>query len=1842
MLGWIKECLISEILQTSFKTFQENLKPKKTMKIQRLTPMGDTTMVSANSLTNHLMSVIKGSFLMIVLFMAASSANAQSTQTSFIRFVLTQGRITVPVNSINSTVITNNVNLSGGCTNANFDVSGLPPGATAVLTDTNGNALVSTTRDTNLWLTINTANIPEGLYNFRLNAGGFDTNGLPVTNSIPFVLQAAHIWNGSLNTSNGWSDASSWLGGLPGASDDVVFADQGAQTNNFLATTGQSFTNSFVTVNTTVASLRFAQTGMTNSIATNPPPIFHHIQISPATILTISGTNGFSLMRDYFDDANAGLGTMNVTIDGGVGSRLVVSNQNANVAIFAGGSLNPTLNLSNLENFVVNVGRVGIADYLIYPNYRDLNTGLNVGRDTNSYVGRPRQMSANIFLAKTNIFTASFVDPQNYTNEFSRGYAFTLFNNEQNGVGSGVSQSFLLGITNIFMVDGICFFDANGNGTVKFNPTNGVARFRGTNGTSRMSVFTVSDDGGTNQAASNLKGTVDFSAGTVDILADRLYLSRDRELIQTNQTPNVQSDLTIGKGIVDVNTAILGFQEHTKPDWTAIGGGTTQPYLNYCQGRLVVTNGGTFRVNGTLTLGYTADTNSSANAQQYGTYGQITIYSNSLVTSSNVVVDGGLNFYDSNLHLPGLTPRANTITINQGGNLIVTNGIGANNYADNNSLPFANSGLPGLPLDTLTMGQSSILTLFVSPGKTNVYVRNFVSTGATPGTIKIASLPTFSSFPTNIPLIAYSTAAPFLQADMSAIGGTVQGYILNDSAAQTIDLFLTTNAPKTLIWTGNTDNNWDLTTLNWKTTSGAPTNFSLGDIVTFDDSSSVTNINIPIAIVPNQATNGVVIANSAHIYTFTTTGGGIVGTAKILKQGTNTVIFNTAESGPISITAGEVDVAGSGILGATTLFSNSVLNILGGGNINGSLTSTGAVAVASGGNINGGVVLGGGSFVNDGTVSVGSGAFTLNNSAVATNNSDGTIVLGTATGGGAAGYEVFAGTTLANFGVIEAPGGRLLLDGLYFGTGQFFDNVNPASSSSLARFQMDSTTTALLSPGATPNNSIGNILMGARLDMHQSGPNNNVGKFLVEVDQANNINDTITATKWNNIGCVWVMTNLNGSFSSGQSFRVLVNQNGINVTNLIDTSTIFPLMSPPVPGPGLQWNISGVQMFGTVGVTNSTMVWDGSGNDSWDTNNSSGNWKNSQTFGNNQGAIFDDSASGSTSVNLTTTVAPAGFNVVTVTNIVTGVSTNIVSTTNAPAFMPGIVVSNAVNNYTISGTGKITGMTSIYKTGPGTLTLLTSNDFTGGVIVDGGTFAMTNVTAIGVNVNQVYNELLIDNNAIIQYLGTTNQSLGHFVTINQNGATFQVASNAEQLTLGQNILGSGALTKTGSGMLVLTQTGDAYNGTIVNEGTLRLTTAAAGPGSMTLANNATLQLTNGVGGTATGITLTNVINITGAGTAINILGVSTNIFGGAWIGNGTATITTTNAANLFVFNADLSGFSGTVSFGTSSNIFRFNNATNKNPCIGSAAATFDLGTGSATLNNFNGSNLVYNLGALAGGPNTTLSGSVTNIEPPGTTYSVGANGGSTTFSGKIANGLDTVSIVKVGSGSLLLNGNSTFTGSTTVSNGVLGGSGSIAGPLIVTAGGILSPGATIGTFTVNNNATLGGTTLMELNTASSPAVNDKLVVTGTIIATGALTVTNVGPDIVNGTTFQLFNQGVTGFSSVVLPPKDPTGTKTYSWANNLSANGTIQLTSGGVTNPVNPNPTNIVVSVSGNTMTLSWPQDHIGWSLQAQTNPLSVGLWTNWFIVAGSSITNQVSVQMNPTNGAVFYRLILP
>jgi hypothetical protein len=93
------------------------------------------------------------------------------------------------------------------------------------------------------------------------------------------------------------------------------------------------------------------------------------------------------------------------------------------------------------------------------------------------------------------------------------------------------------------------------------------------------------------------------------------------------------------------------------------------------------------------------------------------------------------------------------------------------------------------------------------------------------------------------------------------------------------------------------------------------------------------------------------------------------------------------------------------------------------------------------------------------------------------------------------------------------------------------------------------------------------------------------------------------------------------------------------------------------------------------------------------------------------------------------------------------------------------------------------------------------------------------------------------------------------------------------------------------------------------------------------------------------------------------------------------------------------------------------------------------------------------------------------------------------------------------------------------------------------------------------------------------------------------------------------------------------------FTNALTASQIQQIYNNAVPVTVNPNPTNIVFSVAGNELTLTWPTDHIGWQLQAQTNTLSVGIGTNWVNVSGTSTTNQVVIPVNPNDGSVFYRL---
>lgn len=132
------------------------------------------------------------------------------------------------------------------------------------------------------------------------------------------------------------------------------------------------------------------------------------------------------------------------------------------------------------------------------------------------------------------------------------------------------------------------------------------------------------------------------------------------------------------------------------------------------------------------------------------------------------------------------------------------------------------------------------------------------------------------------------------------------------------------------------------------------------------------------------------------------------------------------------------------------------------------------------------------------------------------------------------------------------------------------------------------------------------------------------------------------------------------------------------------------------------------------------------------------------------------------------------------------------------------------------------------------------------------------------------------------------------------------------------------------------------------------------------------------------------------------------------------------------------------------------------------------------------------------------------------------------------------SLVKTGSGTLLLNRansyqgqtvvddgtlyvNGSVSGSTVVNGGVLGGTGS-AQAVSINAAGILAPGNSIGTFSTQNVTFIGGTLALEINT--STLARDVLAVNGNLTIGAApvsLTIADLGSNVAlpNGTTLSL-------------------------------------------------------------------------------------------------------------------------
>jgi autotransporter-associated beta strand protein len=571
---------------------------------------------------------------------------------------------------------------------------------------------------------------------------------------------------------------------------------------------------------------------------------------------------------------------------------------------------------------------------------------------------------------------------------------------------------------------------------------------------------------------------------------------------------------------------------------------------------------------------------------------------------------------------------------------------------------------------------------------------------------------------------------------------------------------------------------------------------------------------------------------------------------------------------------------------------------------------------------------------------------------------------------------------------------------------------------------------------------------------------------------------------------------------------------------------------------------------------------------------------------------------------------------------------------------------DATANYTLAGSGSIGGSGGLLKTNSGTLSLLTTNGYTGPTMVQGGTLQINTVANSGFNssigaAGSGPENLVLANGGTLQYAGVS-AGTDRGATLGDAGGVFEVTDGGTTLTVAGTVTGSG-LAKTGAGALALTAANTYTNGTVLNGGVLSLGNAAsAGSGIISNLNGTVLRLAG---------TYTMANNLDFQGTCA--LDLNNNSpsgdrhLVGAWSGNATIYITNMHdAGRTFTIGGvgGMTSLSGVIDLVDSSMRLRFNNGSG-NPSTGSPNVHFKLGSGSVIMEPRNGA-VTIDLGALEGGSNVILRGRASG-DSGLVTYSVGALNLDTVFGGSVSNSQtsgNNTAFTKVGTGKLTLTGTSVHTDATTVNdgelqvdgailnsfvsvnNGTLSGSGTLGQP--VTVYGTLSPGSPVGTLTIDNDLFLYGSTLMEVNQGAG--TNDLVTGVNNLYYGGNLTVTNLSGTLTNGTVFKLFSAQTyyNDFASITLPELAPG----LSWQTNLTVDGTIRI-------PPLTTPPGLTSMVSGNTLTLTWPETHTGWKLQSQTNDLATGLTGVWTDVPNTEQHNSYITTIDPANATVFYRL---
>ncbi|EAT4749423.1 fibronectin-binding autotransporter adhesin ShdA [Salmonella enterica] len=296
------------------------------------------------------------------------------------------------------------------------------------------------------------------------------------------------------------------------------------------------------------------------------------------------------------------------------------------------------------------------------------------------------------------------------------------------------------------------------------------------------------------------------------------------------------------------------------------------------------------------------------------------------------------------------------------------------------------------------------------------------------------------------------------------------------------------------------------------------------------------------------------------------------------------------------------------------------------------------------------------------------------------------------------------------------------------------------------------------------------------------------------------------------------------------------------------------------------------------------------------------------------------------------------------------------------------------------------------------------------VTLDDDTSAMPDYLTINAGVDANDNTNYELSTGLSWYAGANSARAAHGTFTVDADSTFTVTSELDETTATSDWDGS-KLTKQGDGTLILSNTGNDYGDTEIVGGILAAKDAASlGTGDVTIAENATLALSQG--------TLDN--NVTGEGQIVKsgsdelIVTGDNNYSGGTTISGGTLTVD----------HADSLG-SGDID---NSGVLKVGEGELENTLSGSGSLV-KTGSGELTLsgdNDYSGGTIISDGTLIADNADSLGTGAVANSG----VLQVGEGELENTLSGS-------GSLVKTGSGELTLSGDNDYSGGTIISDGTL-------------------------------------------------------------------------------------------------------------------------------------------------------------------------------------------------------------